>query len=281
VGDTLAADPGRRVPGSPARATDGGTSAVGSEAPVDGQLPGRAEEGVGHLLQDSDLRAQAPGADFLFERPNLRLGLHGGYAAPRASSEIFDFTSERLTVEPRDFDAFTLMGELALRIDERLDVSFEMGFSRAEVPSEFRDWVDTDDRPIEQETAFTRTPLTVSVKGYLRDRGRRVSRFAWVPGDWSPFAGAGVGWMWYEFEQSGDFVDFETLDIFRDRFRTSGAAPTAHVLAGVDVSLSPRLVLTGQGRYRWASAEMGRDFLGFDEIDLSGFEATIGISARF
>lgn len=225
--------------------------------------------------------AQSGDAGFLFERPQLRLGLHGGYAVPRASSEIFAFVVDEHTVERDDFRSFTLVGELAYRVDERLDLSFETGFTRSEVPSEFREWVDTDDRPIEQTTSFSRSPVTLSVKGYLLDRGRQVSRFAWVPGTWSPFAGAGAGWMWYEFTQEGDFVDFETLDIFRDRFRSSGAAPTAHVLTGVDVSLSPRLVLTGQARYRWASMKMDRDFVGFDEIDLSGFEATVGVSLRF
>lgn len=237
---------------------------------------------LGLALGFGTAAAQSRDADFLFERPGLRLGLHGGYTVPRASSEVFDFTREQLTVEREDFRSFTMSGELAFRVDERLDLSLEAGFARSEVPSEFREWVDTDDRPIEQTTTFSRSPVTLSLRGYLRDRGRRVSRFAWVPASWSPFAGVGAGWMWYEFVQEGDFVDVETLDIFTDRFRSSGASPTAHVLAGVDVSLSPRVVLTGQGRYRWASVPMdGRDFEGFDAIDLSGFEATIGLSVRF
>lgn len=233
------------------------------------------------LLLPAPAWAQSGDPDFLFAPPKIRLGVHTGLAVPSASSEIFDFTSERLTVEPSDFRSLALSGELAIRVGERLDVSVEGGFAESETASEFREWVDTDDRPIEQTTTFFRAPLTLGVKGYLLERGRRVSRFAWVPGGWSPFAGVGAGWMWYHFTQEGDFVDFQTLDIFQDYFRSSGTTPTAHVLAGIDVSLGPRLVLTGQGRYRWGSVEMGGDFVGFDEIDLSGFEATVGISARF
>ncbi len=233
------------------------------------------------LLVPSPGWAQAGERDFLFARPDVRLGVHAGLAAPRASSEIFDFTSERLTVESEDFRGLHLSGELAFRVTERLDVSAEVGFARSETRSEFREWVDTDDRPIEQTTTFSRAPMTVSVKGYLMERGRRISRFAWVPARWSPFVGAGVGWIWYEFAQEGDWVDFQTLDIFHDRFHSSGTTPTAHLLGGLDISLGPKLILTGQGRYRWASTEMERDFVDFDEIDLSGFEATIGLSVRF
>jgi len=221
------------------------------------------------------------GGDFLFERPTMRFGVRTGYAIPRAGSQIFDFTTRRLTVDEDDFESFALSGELAFRANERLDVAVEVGVSRAEIFSEFRDYVGTDDLPIQQTTEFTRVPVTLNVRGYLFERGRSVSRYAWVPGGWSPYLGAGVGWISYEFSQDGEFVDFETLDIFRDRFVSDGTAPTVHVMGGIDVSLGRRLVLSGEGRYGWAEEEMDGDFVGFDEIDLSGFQATVGISVRF
>jgi hypothetical protein len=76
-------------------------------------------------------------------------------------------------------------------------------------------------------------------------------------------------------------VDFENLDIFPDVFESSGWTPTAHVLAGADFSLTPRLALNAEGRYGWAKADMGPDFVGFDKIDLAGFQATLGLSVRF
>lgn len=87
--------------------------------------------------------------------------------------------------------------------------------------------------------------------------------------------------VWATFEQEGEFVDFETLDIFADEFRSSGATATGHVMAGLDISLNKRFILTGEGRYSWASLELDRDFVGFEDLDLAGFRATVGISARF
>lgn len=226
-------------------------------------------------------RAQAQGDGFLFDQPSVTLGLRIGYALPRAGSEVFDFTRERLTVEKSDFNAFAFGGEVAIRAHERFDVALNGGFETSDTRSEFRDWVDQNDLPIEQSTSFTRVPVTAGLKAYLLDRGRRISRYAWIPRTVAPWVGAGGGLTWYEFEQTGDFVDFETLDIFFDEFRSSGAAPTAYVAGGVDVSLGPRWLLTSEARYSWASAEMDRDFVGFEDIDLAGLRAQVGIAVRF
>jgi hypothetical protein len=71
------------------------------------------------------------------------------------------------------------------------------------------------------------------------------------------------------------------MDVFHDTFRSSGWTPEAHAMAGVDVSLTPRLVLTGEGRYTYARASMDEDFVGFDKIDLSGLAITAGLAIRF
>lgn len=261
-----------------------------SEAPVSRRPPGRA---IGRLRAAIGLLAAAAGlvalpapteaqsdADFLFERPAVHLDILGGYALPSAESQIFDFTRERLTVEDSDLRSVAAAGALGWRVTERLDLALEVGYSRAETTSEFRDFVDPDGRPIEQTTRFTRVPVTVTVRAYLWERGRSVGRFAWVPRTWSPYVGAGGGWMGYDFSQEGEFVDFQTLEIFDGRFHSDGGTGTAHVLAGTEVSLAPRFAVTGEARYSWASAGMSREFQGFDEIDLSGFQATLGLTIR-
>ena len=228
-------------------------------------------------------------ADFLFQQPRVTIGVRGGWAVAQAGSEIFDHTTSILTVDRRDFDGFALQAELAVRLRERLDLTIAVGHTRAEIASEFRDWVDQDDLPIEQLTHFSRTPITVGVKGYLGERGRAVSRFAWVPYDWAPYISAGVGLMGYYFSQTGDFVDFETLDVFTATFRSEGIAPSAYLATGLDLSFGAHLLATGEVRYLWSRAEMNKtrevgmswDFVDFDRIDLSGFQLGVGVGVRF
>ena len=218
--------------------------------------------------------------DFLFRRPNVTLGLRFGYAMPRAEGEIFDFTRNELTVEKSDFNSAAIAGDLGIQLTGRIDLSLGLGYENSEIDSESRDFIGDDDLPILQTTNFRRVPFTVGLKAYLTERGRRISDLAWIPAKWAPFVGGGVGFVWYEFEQSGEFVDYETLDIFVDHFASSDGSPLAYATAGFDYSLGLRWIFTAEARYSWASADMGNDFVGFDPIDLTGLRAALGFSLR-
>ena len=231
-------------------------------------------------LLPSPTTAQASGQGFLFKQPTVQLAVHAGYTLARAGGPVLDFARNELTLNKRDFDASSWGLELAVRAQERLDIAFDVRFSRSEAGSEMRDWVDQDNLPIQQTTTFVRVPVTVSTKFYLSDRGRAISQFVWIPERWAPFVGAGGGLLWYRFQQKGDFVDIVTLDVVNFTLESSGGTPTGHVFAGVDISLSPRFLWTLEGRYAFGGATTGSAF-NFENLDLSGFQATIGLAVRF
>jgi hypothetical protein len=227
-----------------------------------------------------DIGAQGA-RDFRFGEPHFSLAFNVGYGMPRASSDIYDFVMTDLTLQKSDFYSMVLGGSFGYRVTNRVELSVDVSYGNSNTRSEFRDWVDMDDLPIEQNTRLSWTPVTVNLKGYLWERGRRISQLAWVPGKWTPFLGVGGGVVYYNFRQAGDFVDFETLEIYSDTYRSSGDAGVFHVLAGAEWSLGPHFYLTGEGRYSWAEAQMDRDFVGFEPIDLSGFQGTVGLALRF
>jgi hypothetical protein len=236
------------------------------------------------LIPLAVLAAPATGQrpDFRFDQPNGTIALFGGWSMPSEGSDLFDFAREELTVERGDFAGPLLGIEAAYRLMDWLDVVAGVEGMRAESRSEFRDWVDMDDLPIEQTNAFSWTRATASAKVYPLARGRTVGSHAWIPGRWAPFVGGGGGIAWYSFQQDGDFVDFDTLEVFRDLFRTTGTGASGHILAGLEISLSRQLVLRGEHRYYWGSAPVASsDFSGFDPIDLAGHRTTIGIATRF
>ncbi len=223
--------------------------------------------------------------DFLFRTPRASLSFRFGYALPDVSGEAFDFTLDSLTASRSDFGSATVGGELAFRLTPRVDLALDVGYSRSSTLTEYRNWVDNNDLPIQQTTEFRRIPVTAGVKYYFMDRGRSIGRFAWIPNRWAPYLGAGAGWVWYRFEQSGDFVDYDTFDVFADTYSSDGNTATLHVFGGADWSLSPTFVLTTEARYAWATADMGRDFVSPDgsavTMGLSGLQVTAGISVRF
>ena len=233
------------------------------------------------------MELQAQDRGFLLGMPRVSLTVRAGYNMPRAeggsgTQSLWDLTREELTVESGDLAGMSIGGELGIRTTPRLDLTLAVGYNASETRSEFRHWVDTDDLPIEQTTAFTTVPVTVGVKAYLWERGRSVGRFAWIPRTWNPYAGVAVGFVSYRFEQWGDFVDYETRDIFNERFYATEKGATVHFTGGMDVSVNGRLVFTGEARYGIASAPIDSpDFTGFPDLDLNGLQITGGIGIRF
>ena len=219
--------------------------------------------------------------DFLFGRPQGSVGVRGGWLFERAGSDLFGFVHEQFTIEPDDFDSPTLAFDLGIAAGSRTEVVFGVEFGGATVRSEYRDFVDNDRLPITQATSLRQANLSGSLKLALTPRGQKVGSVAWVPNAITPYVGAGAGALWYEFRQTGDFVDFLDLSVFSETFRSSGWAPSAHVFAGVDVKIVRRLFLMGEGRYLWSQAELGPDFSDFEAIDLIGFKLTAGINYLF
>ena len=220
-------------------------------------------------------------ADFLFGFPKMSFRFRAGWTFARAGSDIFSFVSEQLTVEKGDFSAPTAAVDLSYRFSERLTVAFGFEYSRADIQSESRDYVDMDDLPIVQETRLSQIPLTGSLKFYLVDQGQEISRYAWIPNSFAPYVGGGGGVIWYRFRQWGDFVDFADLSIFTRGFESVGWSGVFHVFGGMDFNLTPRVFLVFEARYSWADSELAGDFVDFEPIDLTGLRTTAGIDVLF
>lgn len=219
--------------------------------------------------------------DFFFGKPRASVGLRGSWLFARADSDLFDFVQRTLTVDKKDFNMPAIGFDVAIILSPRIDVAAGFELSRAQKASEYRDFVDNRLQPIEQTTTLQERNISGSIRYSLVPRGHSVSRYAWVPRTFAPYVGAGGGMLWYRFEQSGDFVDFVDSSVFSDFFSSKGFTPSAHVFGGTDIRIFRGLYLTVEGRYLWANAKLGNDFVDFDPIDLAGFRLSTGFNLVF
>jgi len=230
------------------------------------------------------LSAQLAGNGYLFHAPYVTFGLRGGYSAATAGSDVFDDVTSQLTLNKRDFGSLTVGGDIAFRVTSQVDLTLDAGYSRASHKSEFRDFVDNNNLPIEQTTTFERIPLTANLKVHLAPTGRSIGHLAWIPSKVVPYVGGGVGMMSYRFRQQGDFVDFNTNNVFNSTVDTQDDgrdwAFVQQVMAGVDYNFSPMFGVTLDARYLHGRGDLGTAFSGYDKIDLSGASASVGISVR-
>lgn len=237
---------------------------------------------IGTVLAVALLAQPAAAQDgYFFGSPKLSLGFHVGASRPDAQDDIYQFLTSELTLDKKDFTSATWGFDVAYQVHPRVDVQLSAGFAQSSKRSEFRAWLDENNQPIEQSTKLQRSPVTAGFKLYLMPRGRELGKYAWVPNRLSPYVGAAGGITWYRLEQEGDFVDYETLDIFSDRVTSDGVAPTAHVFAGTEFWVIPRVAVNAEARYGWGTANLNNSFTDFDKIDLRGLQLTTGLTVRF
>jgi hypothetical protein len=222
-----------------------------------------------------------PAPDFLFGAPKGSVGVRGGWVFARAGSDWYDFVTSTLTLENKDFNRPAIGADFGVAVSSRLEIVGSIDHGQTNTPSEYRDFVDNRRLPIEQVTELRQTNLAGGVKFYLLERGREVSRLAYVPRTLVPYVGGGAGVLWYEMRQSGDFVDFVDNSVFGDTFISRGATPSGQIFGGVDMRVWRRLYVTLDVRHLWADGDLGRDWIDFDPIDLTGTRVSAGINIVF
>jgi hypothetical protein len=244
-----------------------------------GALLAAAPEALAQTPQRQPVPLPAP--DFLFGKPKASIGVRGGWTFARAGSDWYDFVTSNLTLDNSDFNRPSIGADVGIAIGSRMEALFSIDFSRSTTLSEYRDFVDNQRLPIEQTTQLQQTNLGGGLKVFLTERGREVSRLAWVPRTAVPYLGGGAGILSYRMEQRGDFVDFADFSVFPDVFRSEGVTPSAHIFGGVDVRVWRQMYVTVDARYLWAAGDLGRDWIDFDPIDLTGARVSAGVNFVF
>jgi opacity protein-like surface antigen len=226
---------------------------------------------------------------FMFKAPVAQLTLRAGPQVPRAQSDLFDHLTSQLTLERGDFRTPSIGVDLAVLLGDHLDAVFGVSWAEARARSEFREWEGADGEPIPQSTRLRTVPATLSIRFHPISRGRKVADYAWLPTRLTPYAGGGVGYTFYRLEQAGEFLNVgaceaspETgCDIFVQTYESQDGALTFHGLAGVEYWVQPRVGLRLEGRYTHGSAPLSQQFRSWERIDLTNFEAGVGLSFRW
>ena len=199
------------------------------------------------------------------------IGLRGGAFAPRADSLLFDDDAELYTFEKSDLNGFTGGIEFAFDVGKRFEIGLHVDGYGRDVHTSYRDFTFESGREIRQTLRMVSAPAGVTLRLLLADRD----------GTFVPWVGGGADAVFWEYEEFGDFVDFESrdLDVYEDSFASEGVAPGFHASAGAWWRVTDDVALSADARYLWATDEMGDDFRGYD-IDLSGFAFTVGVQLR-
>jgi len=229
----------------------------------------------------ASLPAQVEPSGFSLGMPNGFIGGHVGLNVPSAGSDVFTMVTRELTLDKADFRSPAFGFDIGAVFKSRYALVFSLEYSNASPESESRGFVEEDGSPIIQSTRLSQLPITATFRFYPRTIGETVGSYAWIPSRFLPYLAGGGGAVHFRFNQRGDFVDSQTLQIFPAHFRSGGFGATLHAAAGVDLGISTRFFANVEMRYSWAHADMTEGFDQFQPIDLSGLRLNGGLFFRF
>ncbi|MFQ5789964.1 MAG: outer membrane beta-barrel protein [Acidobacteriota bacterium] len=194
-----------------------------------------------------------------------------GFFSPRGESQLWEDNVQTFDLAVSDFNSVFGGVEFALELNEFVDLAVGVdGYSRT-VASRYRDFVRDDGTEIEQEIRLTVAPVTVGLRVLPLGKFRSLV----------PYVAGGFGLYPFEYREEGEFIDFETFDIFGDVFLDPGVGVGAYAAAGLEVGVTRAVSVFGEYRRHWAGVDHGGDFDGFGEFDLDADVVGFGFNIRF
>lgn len=182
--------------------------------------------------------------------------------------------TDALAFDIKDFRAGHAFGEWNVSFGPHVEVGAGIGVYGRTVPTVYLDVVDENNLDIEQQLHLRVVPITGIVRFLPFGNAGTVQ----------PYLGVGVSALNFRYSEIGDFVDPTTLDIFSDRFTTSGTALGGLVVYGLRLPIGGDIYgLTLEGRTQFGKGNTGGADKGFltDKIDLGGSMFNVGFLVRF
>ena len=194
-----------------------------------------------------------------------------GIFSPQGDSAYWNDTFDVFTGSASDFEDVVFGADYLWRTSSKGGLLFGGSFYSGATTQAYRDWVDSDGLDISHATTLDLTDMTAA---YVWRFGRGGAR---------PYIGGGGGLLWWSLREQGYFIDFgaQDLPIVYATYGASGTTWELFGLAGLDVPVGSHWSFFIEGRYRWAEAELNKDFSGFGTIDLSGLQVVGGFSWNF
>lgn len=208
------------------------------------------------------------------------LDLRLGAFFPNADSNLFRDDQELYRIDAKkDFTGVTGGIEYSTGIARNVELGFSIDGYDRQLHTSYRDFVNDNGSEIQQTLKLNIVPVGVTLRFLFAHPGAAVV----------PYAGVGGDLFYWRYREYGDFVDFgdRTQPIVADSFVSDGWKVGFHVSGGLRLRLNHDVAAVAEGRYQYAAkATMGDDFApnaqGLEnQIDLSGWSATVGVHIRF
>ena len=208
--------------------------------------------------------------------PRFAFSTYGGFRVLDAKSDLFAANEFDFGITDDDFLAGGYGFEFDLALWSRVDLSIGFANGDADTIGSYLDFVYEDGGEIEHRARLAMTELSLGLRVRLGPSSFRVN----------PYLVGGVTGAYYRYSEIGDFVDFDTGDIYYDEFEEKSFLPGFFAGAGADVAVvrlpdGGRVELFGEFRYTRAQGEHSEGFEGFGDLRLDRLGGLFGFRVRW
>ncbi len=208
-------------------------------------------------------------------RPRYGFSAYGGFRTLQIESQLFDSNEVDFGITDKDFASGRFGFELDYALLPMVEILVGFDTGSGETDGNYLDLVYEDGSEIEHSASLDMTEYLLGV----RIRPRPEQRL-------SPYVVAGLSLAGYRYSETGEFVDFETSDIFYDEFEERLSLPGFFVGAGLDFAIAQlpfgrRIDLFGEFRYARGGGEHEDGFAGFGDLTAGRTGGLFGVRMRF
>lgn len=230
--------------------------------------------GIG-ILAIAGLAASAVSASAqIVQSVNLSVGvLMPRGEASRVNNDVWLANLPIFRFEVKDFTGGELSGEWNFAFNNRIELGLGGAFYQRTVPTNYRDYTNSDHSEITSNFQLRTIPVTAVV---------RFIPFG-KPGQFQPYVGGGVVVTRWRYSEIGDFIDFnDNFNVYNARYIATGTSTGAVMLAGFRAPIGGDVyAITMEGRYQTGQGNLNtNDFLD-SKIDLGSTSLRFGFLIRF
>ena len=235
--------------------------AIGAAAEDTGQPPRRTR------YPDASQTASSP--------PRYSIAGYGGFRLLQIDSALFESNEIDFGITEDDFGSGRTGFEVSVAVVPAVEIVVGMDWGDADTYGNYLDLVYEDGSEIEHAAWLEMTEYLLGA----RIRPMHGSRL-------SPYLVFGLSAASYRYGEAGDFVDFDTADIYYDEYNERLFLPGFFAGAGLDFAVlqmpfGRRLDAFAEFRYARAQGEHEEGFDGFGDLTVGRTGALLGLRFRF
>ncbi len=193
-----------------------------------------------------------------------------GLFYPNCNSDLWETNFDNLLLQKSDFNTSQVFLTYEMPINRHLGISLDFGsIEKKEVDSEYRDYVYDDGTSINQAIRYKMGIFEINAKFYPMKKKEMIA----------PYLQIGAGFYSVEYNQWGEFIDFEGGYVYEGDFLSKTTSLGVNGAVGIIIRPTARFLLGVEGRYQMIKTTLSSEFEGFEPLDMSGasFSFMVGL----